>query len=719
MSRTPTLWTRRLLRSAAALATLTLALSPAANGQQMGRTGQVDLLYIRAEWADATLPITDTVWQNRLDAIHTEASDYWVFHSAGAVTGFVATQTARLLMSGPAPTVANPADPGVVRSRMVALAQGAGFVLSDFDHVVLSYPSVPHTFSFGALGTPGTVWIPGSNPWGPGFIHEMGHAFGVGHANHWEGGPDILPGEHREGRDGLFMMGSEGNGIIGGRSTINVPMRYKMDHITDANIQAVNGSGVVRLFEFELPSMPQGKMMAARMPVGGTVPGDWWISFAPTMVERWANFDSEGFGRGVIVHQLQGAITRSLDFTPQSMGGIGTNEEDYIDSRDGALQIGSRFTFPGTDVTIEPLQTGVTDGLRWIDVDIDLGDVASGPLLVHEEFDGYDPADIDGQTGLGRGLTGAAWEQTQGSGTFRIAGGLSGANSLMLDSNGQRGDLRINHNLSVWGFGQLWFSLLYNESRTEGHFWSGGSSSFLGAVGHPNFNRTWAINGTTAPGSVSFNRNETHRLIVLYDWDAGTTTLWVDETTMPVTDPDDPGFDPVAHKAEVPPAPNRRIFMTFQGGTEGRVDDIRIGTTFESVVRPLLGETYCVAAPNSFSQDGAQIAATGDLSVVAADFTLDTSGVPPGASGLYFFGSNQVNFPFGDGFRCVQGAVRRFSTIMAAPSGAATYPVDFSTHPGSLISPGSRLNFQLWYRDGAAGMSGFNLSNALEVMFRP
>ncbi|MEM8709996.1 MAG: hypothetical protein AAGG01_03520, partial [Planctomycetota bacterium] len=258
-----------------------------------------------------------------------------------------------------------------------ALAEGAGYVINDYDHIVLSYPSAPHTFSFGALGTPGTVWMPGSNPWGPGFIHELGHAFGVGHASHYEGGPNVFPGQHREGRDGLFMMGSEG-GAMGGRSTINMPMRYAMNHAGDAQVKNVDGPQVVRLFEFELAAYPDGKYMAARIDAPGVLNRDWWLSFAPTMVDRWSAFNSEGFGRGIIVQELNGSITRSLDFTPQSQGGIGTNEEDYVDSRDGALQIDQRFTFPGTELSLEPLAIGVQDGLRWIDVAIDFGNGIPG-----------------------------------------------------------------------------------------------------------------------------------------------------------------------------------------------------------------------------------------------------------------------------------------------------------------------------------------------------
>lgn len=717
-------------------ALLLLPFASSVGAQQLGKTGQIELLYIRAEWSDGLMALTDAEWESRLGGIHAEADDYWQFHSSSAITGFTSAVTGRLLMAGPAPTPDDPADPGTVRAEMRALAQAAGFVLGDYDHVVLSYPSVAHTFSFGALGTPGTVWMPGSNPWGPGFIHEMGHAFAVGHANHWEGGPDVLPGVPREGRDGLFMMGSEGGGIIGGRSTINMPMRFLMGHTGTGNVGRALESGVVRLHEFELATNPQGKLTAVRVVVDGTSPGDWWLSFAPKMVERWASFGSDGFGRGIIAHQLIGSTTRSIDFTPQSIGGVGTNEEDYIDCRDGALQIGNAFTFPGSDVTIEPLQTGEDNGVRWIEVMIDLGP-SSGPLLVREEFDAYQPGNIDGQFGRGLGLTSSRWRQTVGSGQFDLAPGLSGQTGVALDSNGERADLRIAHDIGRWGIGRLWFSLLYRETQTAGHFWASGSASFDGAVGHPWNTRTWAINNTTTPGSMTFGLGETHRLIALLDWDAGTTTLWVDESSSPITDPSLPGFNPVAFKEETPPPNNRELFLSFEAGTEGVMDDIRIGTTFESVVEP--GVEFCGAescpCANSGSRSGcansvgagAALRSDGSASVSLDNLELRVEGMPPSTSALIFMGGAGSSVLLGDGVRCVAAgpaSLCRFPVRTADSAGQASWTQLVATAagggPACTIAAGSTWYFQGWYRDvnGPCG-TGFNLSSAQSVLFTP
>ena len=134
----------------------------------------------------------------------------------------------------------------------------------------------------------------------------------------------------------------------------------------------------------------------------------------------------------------------------------------------------------------------------------------------------------------------------------------------------------------------------------------------------------------------------------------------------------------------------------------------------------LVGGNFCVAAANS-AGPGANIAAVGSDSVAANDFILTTEGLPSGVSTLYFFGTNQIQTSFGDGFRCVGGTVRRLPpTAMSSSAGELARPVDLSVAPAAgLITPGSTWNFQCWYRDPMGpGGTGFNLSDGLSVSFQ-
>lgn len=132
---------------------------------------------------------------------------------------------------------------------------------------------------------------------------------------------------------------------------------------------------------------------------------------------------------------------------------------------------------------------------------------------------------------------------------------------------------------------------------------------------------------------------------------------------------------------------------------------------------------HCSAAPNSAGA-GARISSSGSPSIAAASFRLHASGAPPNQFGLFLYAAGQAQVPFGDGFRCVTNPIFRLRPALSADgTGAFSRPLDFSAPPASSgpsqISPGSTWNFQLWYRDPAAGGSGFNLSDGLRAHFVP
>ncbi|MFT4542327.1 MAG: hypothetical protein ACI835_004795 [Planctomycetota bacterium] len=129
----------------------------------------------------------------------------------------------------------------------------------------------------------------------------------------------------------------------------------------------------------------------------------------------------------------------------------------------------------------------------------------------------------------------------------------------------------------------------------------------------------------------------------------------------------------------------------------------------------------CQAASNS-AGGGAQIDFSGGTSVNANVFSLHASGAAPSQPGLFFYGSAVTAAPFGDGFRCVGGQVFRLGPPSTSDAnGELSRTVDMNAAPSASgpgqISSGSSWTFQLWYRDPAAGGSGFNLSSAIQVGF--
>lgn len=130
------------------------------------------------------------------------------------------------------------------------------------------------------------------------------------------------------------------------------------------------------------------------------------------------------------------------------------------------------------------------------------------------------------------------------------------------------------------------------------------------------------------------------------------------------------------------------------------------------------GTNFCVLSPNS-AGPGASIFGSGSTSVALNRFGLNASGCPASTNGLFYFGAQTAQLPFGNGTRCVGGPQRRLGALTTSATGGAQYLVDFTTGSGASILAGSTWHFQFWFRDNAAGGAGFNLSDGLSATFCP
>jgi len=139
------------------------------------------------------------------------------------------------------------------------------------------------------------------------------------------------------------------------------------------------------------------------------------------------------------------------------------------------------------------------------------------------------------------------------------------------------------------------------------------------------------------------------------------------------------------------------------------------------------GTSFCTATTNS-SGAPAMITASGSASVGKNDFSLAVETLPAGAPGIFFYGTAQLELPFGNGLRCVGGTVFQLWPPTGADSaGRMTRSVDLTQPPGGIagggqVQAGATWNFQAWFREPgmiAGANAGFDLSDGLEVTFVP
>ncbi len=115
---------------------------------------------------------------------------------------------------------------------------------------------------------------------------------------------------------------------------------------------------------------------------------------------------------------------------------------------------------------------------------------------------------------------------------------------------------------------------------------------------------------------------------------------------------------------------------------------------------------------------GSHLSASGSSSAASDDLVLAFDGLKSHQFGTLFASSETASAPFGDGMRCVAGALTRFPLRQADAAGTLVYG------PGEIVGldgavAGTTRYYQGWYRDPLGPcLSGFNVSNAVSVTWQ-
>lgn len=163
-------------------------------------------------------------------------------------------------------------------------------------------------------------------------------------------------------------------------------------------------------------------------------------------------------------------------------------------------------------------------------------------------------------------------------------------------------------------------------------------------------------------------------------------------------------YDPPCYPEPVVPGapawPNLR--MTFR--------------TFMSESAP--GASYCTSEPST-AHAPARIWAYGSSSIGANDLVLH-AGPMPDVVGLFYYGTQATQAPFGNGFVCVGGGLGRLPGVVPH-CGTISSPLDLTKLPPQAVVPGAALYLQAWFRDpfGGGGPFTFDFSDGYAVTFTP
>jgi len=136
-------------------------------------------------------------------------------------------------------------------------------------------------------------------------------------------------------------------------------------------------------------------------------------------------------------------------------------------------------------------------------------------------------------------------------------------------------------------------------------------------------------------------------------------------------------------------------------------------------------ERVCVAKPNSTGKT-ARLLLEGPISVGNNDLHLVIEGGVPGQVANFFYGSELVSLPFGDGTLCAGGGqlglMRIGAPVVLDAKGFAALKVNMTKGPmgqgASAWLRGTTWTLQARYGD-PGGAQGFNLTDAMRVTFVP
>ena len=275
-------------------------------------------------------------------------------------------------------------------------AQALGYNADDYDRYVVLTDENGGSINFSYAGK---AWIgsPGCHLVEPYYTlrtagHELGHNFGLYHANYWRSDSDLPNGrdsvvggyvgsavnaEWIEYGHRFSVMSAQNTSDMNDRTAHFAPKeKRKLDWLTSNKVAVVTNSQIVRLYRFDNVNATQGPQAVHINRTSSDYTGN--------LRQYWLGYRRAYTANGWLAHGLQVDWTRTtygndgavqLDMTPYSNddnAGAGYTD-DNNDKYDGAILIGRTASDVAAGIHITPTARGGSAPDEWIDVVVNIG----------------------------------------------------------------------------------------------------------------------------------------------------------------------------------------------------------------------------------------------------------------------------------------------------------------------------------------------------------